>query len=191
MLLTFSRGGWFALILFFGLFSLIGIAIVSVILFFTSQTVHDRIEDIYNPPADSSIRWRIEQWKDALAAWQLSPVLGYGAGTEEAIHEQEQGFYAGNPYTHNDLIKALQETGVIGFALFVILILTTLILLIRKYHKLPKSNDRLLVLIILLLFIAEIGFSMSSNIWRGTAVQWLLWALIACALSFETKKITE
>ena len=198
MLLTFSRGGWFALILFFALFSLlraprflIGIAVVSITLFFTSQTVHDRIEDIYNPPSDSSIRWRIEQWKDALTAWQNSPILGFGAGTEETIHEQEQGFYAGNPYTHNDLIKTLQETGLIGFTLFITLLLVTLTLLIRQYHSLPKSNDKTLALIIILLFIAEIGFSMSSNIWRGTAVQWLLWTLIAVALSLNTKKISN
>lgn len=195
MVLTFSRGGWFAVMIFFGIFSLLrapkilfGIAIISVILFFTSQTVHDRIEDIYNPPADSSIRWRVEQWKNALAAWQLSPTLGYGAGTEVAIHEREQGFYSGNPYTHNDFIKALQETGVVGFVLFALVLITTLILLISTSMQLPKSNDKLFALVITLLFIAEIGFSMSSNIWRGTAVQWLLWTLIACALSLKTKK---
>jgi O-antigen ligase len=198
LILTFSRGGWFALVIFFGILSLLraprllfGIAIVSIVLFFTSQTVHDRIEDIYNPPADSSIRWRTQQWKNALAAWQLSPTFGYGAGTEIAIHEQEQGFYAGNPYTHNDLVKALQETGIVGASLFVLLLITVLVRLLITYHTLPKSNDKLFVLIILLLFIAEIGFSMSSNIWRGTAVQWLLWTLIACALSLHTKKITS
>lgn len=195
MILTFSRGGWFALLLFFAIFSifrapkiLLFTTIIAIILFFTSQTVHDRIEDIYNPPADSSIRWRAEQWKNAIAAWQLSPIYGYGAGTEIAIFENEQGFYAGNPYTHNDFIKALQETGAIGLLLFFTLLTTTLILLIKKYHMLPHGNNQLFVLIITLLFVAEIAFSMSSNIWRGTAVQWVLWTLVACALSINTHK---
>lgn len=195
MLLTFSRGGWFALIIFFALFSIFRApkilfitVIFAIVIFFTSQTVHDRIEDIYNPPADSSIRWRAEQWKNAIAAWQLSPIYGYGAGTEIAIFEHEQGFYAGNPYTHNDLIKALQETGVIGLVLFTGLLLTTFILLIKKYLNLPHNNTQLFVLTIALLFIAETAFGMSSNIWRGTAVQWILWTLIACALSLNAQK---
>ncbi len=190
LLLTFSRGGWFAFILFFALFSLLRApkilfitCAIAVALFFASQTVHDRIEEIYNPPADSSIRWRIQQWKNAIAAWQLSPTFGYGAGTEIAIFEKEQGYYAGNPYTHNDMIKVLQETGLIGFGLFTFLLGMTLVHLIRTYRSLPLSNERLFVLVIILLFIAQIGFGMSSNIWRGTAVQWFLWTLVACALS--------
>lgn len=195
LLLTFSRGGWFALIIFFTVFSLlrapkllfITVSMI-VVLFFTSQTVHDRIEDIYNPPADSSIRWRVQQWKNAVAAWQLSPIYGYGAGTEIAIHEQEQGFYAGNPYTHNDFVKSLQETGIIGLSLFLFLLGMTLTLLIKKYRYLDDGNKKLFVLIVIILFVAEIGFGMSSNIWRSTAVQWLLWTLIACALSIEAHK---
>ncbi len=189
LLLTFSRGGWIALILFFAILSamkapklLFAVAGITIVLFFTSHVIHDRIEEIYNPPADSSIRWRFQQWKNAIAAWQLSPVYGYGAGTEIAIHEQEQGFYAGNPYTHNDFIKVLQETGMIGLALYLFLIVSTIILLTRKYRA-TKNDAKLFILIVLLLFIAEIGFGMSSNIWRSTAIQWLLWTLVASALT--------
>ncbi len=197
LILTFSRGGWFALIIFFGIFTLlrapkvlfISIAI-GIALFFVSPAIHDRIEDVYNPPADSSVRWRFQQWKNAISAWKLSPIYGYGAGTEIAIFEREQGFYAGNPYTHNDMIKVLQETGIIGFVLFLILIFTTLIRLIITHHKFPMGNDRLFILVVILLFIAEIGFGMSSNIWRSTAIQWFIWLLVACALSYRTPEKT-
>lgn len=192
LILTFSRGGWLALILFFGFFTLLRapkilflFIVLMITLFFTSQTIHDRIEDVYNPPADSSIRWRFQQWHNAIAAWQLSPIYGYGAGTEIAIHEKEQGYYAGNPYTHNDMIKVLQELGVIGFASFTILLCATLIHLLDTYRHARSPGDRTFILIIILLFIAEIGFGMSSNIWRSTAVQWSLWMLIACALSLH------
>ncbi len=192
LILTFSRGSWLALLIFFTIFSLIKapkllfiIFSFIVLLFFTSQTVHDRIEDIYNPPSNSSIRWRIKQWKNAISAWQLSPIYGYGSGTEIKIHEQELGFHAGNPYTHNDFIKSLQETGIIGFILFVFLILTTILFLIKQYHDIKKTDEKLFVLVVLLFFISEIVFGMSSNIWRGTAVEWLIWTLVASALSIE------
>lgn len=194
LLLTFSRGGWLALLVFFTIFSLIKAPKLlfitigfGIILFFTSQAIHERVEDIYNPPSDSSIRWRIQQWKDAVAAWKLSPMYGYGAGTEIEIHEQEHGFNAGNPYTHNDFIKALQETGVIGFVLFASLLLTTLFFLIKQYRNLSDKNEKLFVLVVLLFFVSEIVFGMSSNIWRGTAVEWLIWILVASALSIQKK----
>lgn len=198
LLLTFSRGGWLALLIFFTIFSLLKapkILFITIgfvtILFFTSQAIHERIEDIYNPPADSSIRWRAEQWKDALTAWELSPIYGHGAGTEIKIHEQEQGFNAGNPYTHNDMIKALQETGVIGFSLFILLLGSTTILLIKQYLTLTNKNEKLFVLVILLLFISEIIFGMSSNIWRSTAIEWLIWVLVASALSIKKNTSTS
>ncbi len=192
LLLTFSRGGWLALLVFFTIFSLLKAPKllfatfgIGVVLFFTSQAIHERIEDIYNPPADSSIRWRIQQWKDAIIAWQLSPIYGFGAGTEIQIHEQEHGFHAGNPYTHNDFIKSLQETGLIGFALFTLLIFVTVFSLIKQYRNLSDDDEKLFVLIVLLFFISEIVFGMSSNIWRGTAVEWLIWTLVASALSIQ------
>jgi len=194
LLLTFSRGGWLALLIFFTIFSLLKApkllfitAGFGIVLFFTSQAIHERVEDIYNPPSDSSIRWRVQQWKDAITAWKLSPVYGYGAGTEIQIHEQEQGFHAGNPYTHNDFIKALQETGVIGFILFTSLLLTTFLFLIKQYRNLSDKNEKLFVLVVLLFFVSEIVFGMSSNIWRGTAVEWLIWILVASALSIQKK----
>jgi len=192
LLLTFSRGGWLALLVFFTIFSLLKAPKIlfitigfGIVLFFTSQAIHERIEDVYNPPSDSSVRWRAEQWKDALTAWELSPIYGHGSGTEIKIHEQEQGFNAGNPYTHNDFIKSLQETGIIGFTLFSLLFLTTIFFLIKQYRNLSNKDEQLFVLIVLLFFISEIVFGMSSNIWRGTAVQWLIWILVASALSIQ------
>jgi O-antigen ligase len=191
---TFSRGGWLALIIFFTIFSLLktpkllfATLGIGILLFFTSQTIHNRIEDIYNPPSDSSIRWRFKQWQEAINAWKLSPIYGYGAGTEIKIHEQQQGFHAGNPYTHNDFIKALQETGLIGFALFTLLIFSTIFYLVKQYHTLSNVDSKLFVLTVLLFFISEIVFGLTSNIWRGTALEWLIWTLVACALTTTNK----
>ncbi len=192
LLLTFSRGGWMALLIFMtliGIFRAPKVLILTVVMifgfFFLSDTVHDRIENIYNPPADSSIRWRFEQWQDVIEAWKLDPITGYGAGTEVLIHEQEQGFYAGNPYTHNDFLKVLQENGIIGFIGYLILIVSTLVALTRAYLRAPKEF-KFYILVIAFLFISEVAFGMSSNIWRGTAVQWILWSLIASALAVST-----
>ncbi len=195
LLETFSRGAWLAVLIFLFFYGvvrspkvIIGGIILLMILFFSVPSFHDRIEDVYNPPADSSIVWRFQKWQRVLAVIKKHPWLGTGAGTEVAVHEKEYGFYAGNPYTHNDFLKIWLETGLMGLVLYLGLIINVLIRLIKKYYQTSKhKTDHLFVLIILLSFMAELVFSMSSNIWRGTATMWVLWTLVAAALALNKK----
>ena len=198
MLLTFSRGGWLALLVIFGVFGaikkpkiLLIFSGIFIILFFTSPKIHERIEDVYNPPSDSSVRWRIRQWTDVIDTWKLSPIYGHGGGTEIVLHIQEHSYFSGDPYTHNDLLKTLQEIGVIGAALFVLLMSYTIILFFKNYRSNSNENNKLFILLVLLLFLSELSFGMSSNIWRITAIQWLLWTLIACSLSTKSKPLIK
>jgi O-antigen ligase len=177
LLATFSRGALLAFLVFIFILSLlrspkyiIFVAILFVVVFSVSQDFRDRIEDVYNPPADSSIRWRFQQWEKMYELYLKNPIKGYGAGTETIIHEKEFGFYAGNPYTHNDVLRSALETGIFGLITFTALWLTTIITLFFQFVT------------------AELAFSMSSNIFRGTATQWTLWFLIGIALAISIQK---
>lgn len=192
---TFSRGAWLGLIVFIfviGIFKnpkiILGLAALLLILFASSETFRYRVQDVYNPPATSSVRWRFLQWGEMYDAYLKRPLTGYGAGTETLVHEKEYGFYAGNPYTHNDFLKAAVETGFFGFLSYTFLIFSTAIFIFIKYLKTKKSPEKNLLLIILALFLAEITFSLTSNIFRGTATQWTLWALVGTALAKQIKK---
>ena len=196
LLATFSRGALLGFLIFIFILSLFKspkYILITIVLFFiafsVSQDFRYRIEDIYNPPADSSVRWRFEQWNKLAKVYIKNPIKGYGAGTEIISYEKEFGFYAGNPYTHNDLLRSALETGIFGLFAFSILWATTAINIFKKFLKNKKQNDKTFLLLIFALIMAEIAFSMSSNIFRGTATQWTLWFLIGLALTIPEKNI--
>ncbi len=197
LIATFSRGAWLGLILLsliIGIFKnfkmILILFLFLVILFFSSETVHKRIEDIYNPPATSSIYWRIERWTDNYQSFIKKPLLGHGSGTELKVYENDYGFYSNNAYTHNDLLKNAIELGVVGSLLYLILILTTTSTLLKNYFKSKESSVKIFTLVVLAIFIAEFIFSMTSNIFRGTATQWTLWSLVGACLALNLKRKT-
>jgi O-antigen ligase len=66
--------------------------------------------------ANSTLAWRLYKWKTLLAVWERAPVFGQGLGTtvtEEGISGNE---FAGD-LPHNEYIRYLVETGVVGLAL--------------------------------------------------------------------------
>lgn len=183
---TYSRGAWLGTMVFLGVISILkkpkiifAAILVLLALFFTSETFRYRVEDVYNPPATSSVRWRFQQWDKMFSAYLKKPITGYGAGTETIVHESQYGFYAGNPYTHNDFLKAFLETGIAGGTAYFLLVLATMATLFSRYIK----TREVFALVVLALFAAEITFSLTSNIFRGTATEWTLWALIGTALA--------
>jgi O-antigen ligase len=197
LLATFSRGALLAFIVFIFILSLLKspkyilfVAIFFIVVFSVSQDFRDRTEDIYNPPADSSIRWRFQQWNKIYELYTENPIKGYGAGTETIVHEKEFGFYAGNPYTHNDVLRSALETGILGVITFTLLWIATIFTLFIQFLKTKEKSKKLFLLLIFALITAEFVFSMSSNIFRGTATQWTLWFLIGITLASprNTKK---
>ena len=198
LLETYSRGAWLgvlAFLFFYGILRspkiiVLG-AVALVLLFLTVPSFHDRVEDAYNPPADSSIVWRFQKWQRVLAAIKKHPFIGSGAGTETMVHEREYGFYAGNPYTHNDFLKIWLENGLIGLTTYLNLIFLIWFYLAKQYWRSQNKTAQSLVLIVGLIFLSELVFSMSSNIWRGTATMWVVWALIALALSLSQSRFEK
>jgi len=194
LIATFSRGGWLALIIFSIALSLFKkpkfLLLIFAGLFFliiTVEPIRDRVEDVYNPPITSSVYWRFEQWDKMYRLFKQQPWTGYGAGTETIVHEKEFGFYSGNPYTHNDLLKNALEMGIFGVIAYSLLIISTSVFLLIKYFKEKNKNYRNIILIVFLLFLAELGFSMTSNILRSTVIQWLIWFLVGSSLGILIK----
>ena len=195
---TYSRGAWLSLLVFgivMGLFKspkiILFMAGILLVLFLSSETFRYRVQDVYNPPVTSSVRWRFQQWEKIYGSFNKKPLIGYGTGTETIVHENEFGFYAGNPYTHNDVLKTALETGVFGALAYIFIIFLASIKLFMKHRKAKLATTKNLALVVFALFLAEITFSMTSNIFRGTATQWILWSLIGIALPLPLSKPYE
>lgn len=195
LLATFSRGGWLAFLIFLTVFTLIKkpkllLLLFGSLIFLTLiiEPVRNRLEDVYNPPITSSVYWRFEQWSKMTDLFKKQPWTGYGIGTETIVHEKEFGFYAGNPYTHNDILKNALETGIFGALAYLILIITTLTTLLIKHFKEKNKNYRNLILVIFLIFLIEFTFSLTSNILRTTVIQWIIWFLVGFVLTKSSSK---
>lgn len=198
LIATFSRGAWLGVILFsfiIGFLKNFKIVVVTfailIVLFIISENVHKRIEDVYNPPATSSIYWRMERWKENYQSFSQKPLFGHGSGTELKVYEKDYGFYSSNNYTHNDILKNAIEIGIFGTVIYLILIITTFFTLAKIYLKTKNSSLKNFSLMLLAIFVAENVFSMTSNIFRGTATQWALWFLIGSCIGLYLKRKTQ
>ena len=126
MWLTESRGpilaAWGSLLLFAALkvtgrirsFFVIGILIVSV----TAGELLGATGLPVRSNGEVSTEWRLAAWQQALQFWTARPVLGYGV----AFDAQTNGL---EPYPHNAFIELLVQTGVVGLAIFAVVLWLT------------------------------------------------------------------
>jgi O-antigen ligase len=75
---------------------------------------------------DSSLAWRLKKWKSLIPEWERSPVFGHGLGTTSTTEDSPGNRLAGKP-PHNEYLRYLVETGVVGLAI----LLAALFLLVR------------------------------------------------------------
>jgi O-antigen ligase len=76
---------------------------------------------------DSSFAWRLYKWESLLPEWERSPLIGQGLGTTVTSEATVSNRLAGS-VPHNEFLRYLVETGVIGLAI----LLWALGLLIRN-----------------------------------------------------------
>lgn len=193
---TYARGAWLAFLIFLFIITykksrkiLLGLITVSIMLFFVSSSIQDRVQDVYNPPADSSVRWRFEQWGRVYTSFVKQPLTGYGIGTETTVHEKENGPNAGNQYTHNDFLRIALETGIFGFLAYFSLLLVTSLKLTKNYLKEKNPFRKDFGLFVLALYLGLLSYSLSNNNLNETVTQWTMWGIIGA--SFALYEINE
>lgn len=82
--------------------------------------VANRLQGLW---ANENAIQRLVFFDDGIKLWQRSPIFGLGVGAYENGIKSVQSFYYETKYAHNHYIQSLVETGVIGLALFVGLLL--------------------------------------------------------------------
>lgn len=108
---------------------------------------------------------RIEYYAIALQQFKANPILGIGWGGFKYVNSAYTGF-ANGTYTnaHNMYLQLLCETGILGFLLFMILIVGVLIKSVRllkkaKKHGKIEASQRLLYAFMLQLFVVLYGIT--------------------------------
>lgn len=208
LLITFTRGAWFGLILFIFLMSLaqypiktikvssiitgFGLTLILTYNFLASPNILDlrpfdqlpvinRVVGLFNSDPSDSVIWRLNMWNDAYNKALESPIIGFGTGSSEMIMEQTRGTFRGSLEVHNDYIKIFLEQGIIGFVLYIILILS---ILFNLYYRYLQDKDVYILTIAVLMTIIY-TVSLWDNLLRGTVLMWIVFLLLGAVLHYN------
>lgn len=135
---------------------------------------------------------RLAFFQDGLTIFQMSPIIGMGAGAFQSLYEEVQQFDYTTAYVHNHYIQLLLETGIIGLALFLALLILCAIAL-WKNRKTGEDGEMTAALLACLVFMA-LHSAVEANFSLGTyrMVAYAIFGLIACygggQLPLPTKK---
>lgn len=144
LILTETRGAWLCaalgalivcVLLDRRVAGLAVIVLLGVVLLVPS--VNSRIADLAPDPDaprdESSLAWRFGQWEGLVPSVQASPVLGGGPGEALRLTGKE---------AHNDYLKAVVETGLIGLGVYLWFIYAMLSTAWRAYARVGSSRRR-------------------------------------------------
>ena len=144
LLATSSRSSWLGFIL--------GVIIVSIFIrkeviyfliiglfgFFilAPQSVHERIESIWNPNHHNNIG-RLNMWETGIEIWKDYPVFGVGDRDLKEIYVQYKQVGDNEPggHLHNTIIMWLVTTGIVGFLAVMFLIFRIILGLWKTYQS--------------------------------------------------------
>lgn len=122
---------------------------------------------------DNSFAWRVAQWTYLVKAWQRSPLLGHGLDSSVGLTPLANG-------AHNDYVRALAETGVVGLAMFLGLWAAIGTRLVQIYRKAaPGSSQRELCTSLIAVFVAILVGMLSSHFWKTTTFFFYWWTALA------------
>lgn len=121
-----------------------------------------------------SIAWRNALIRETTPIILEEPLRGYGYGTFPSVWEENRGewhLFDDSAESHNDYLRLLLETGVVGFSLYVLLIAALLYSSIQAYRSYGGKRAEVLHLIGWIVAFAIISYS--DNMLHHTPVLWV------------------
>ncbi|WP_366924537.1 O-antigen ligase family protein [Metallumcola ferriviriculae] len=171
LVVTYTRGGWIAAIISLVVMAVMKdkkllIFLIIYIMAYTwlftpvgnrdifvtnGMAVGDRALSILKEHETANGQYRIQLWLTALQMFRDNPMDGVGIGNYYNLHDiylakypyLDRGRPARNP--HSSFLKILAETGIIGFALFMGLLVAVAKQSFMLWYKLGSRGDALIV----------------------------------------------
>lgn len=123
----------------------------------------------------NSFYWRLEQWTFLLRAWAQHPWLGYGFDAPRYLTHF-------NNSAHNDYIRALVESGIVGLVTFVSFLMALGVRLWRiSVSQLSTPGQKSLAWTLLSVLLAMMAGMLTENVWSHTVLFFYWFALVAVA----------
>ncbi|WP_328802956.1 O-antigen ligase family protein [Saccharibacillus alkalitolerans] len=104
------------------------------------ENIRTRVENINFQ--QHSVLERITFYKDSLKVVKDYPVIGAGGGAWAVLYEK----YQNNPYisnqAHNYFLQSLDETGIVGFVIFMAFLLYLFVQYLRRYFRMEAGERK-------------------------------------------------
>lgn len=189
LILTYTRGAWLAffLIIFlvgllkFRLFLASGLAIILCAYVFVTP-FQARLNSLATFSVADSTVWRLELWKDAWDYSQNNLLFGTGPGTATTVIGQHRAPVLGSTEPHNDYIKLILETGLLGLGAYLALLFSLFYRLWTGYQREKWPRRKLLFFFMFVFSIALYLSSAGDNILKDSSLQWSFWALVGALM---------
>lgn len=187
LVLTLTRVGWIALIVFALFMALMfdrrwiaALAAASLAIYLLSPVVQERASATLHPQPGDSFTWRIDLWEDGIVQtlhddrWRW----GYGLNTFPMVaeHLREDRFGGNDP--HNDFVKFFVEGGLVGLGVWLLYIAGVAGFLAKQSRTLPLAEARFSQVVLLGVFAGMIVAGLSDNAFKNTPLQWVFWLLM-------------
>ena len=115
----------------------------------SSDDLNEHVASVTNVSTDASNLERINRWKCALRMFQERPLLGHGPGTYMFLYAPYQkpsektiistnGGNRGN--AHSEYLGPLAESGILGLATFLGLIISVVVVSIKTYQRIGEPR---------------------------------------------------
>lgn len=139
---------------------------------------------------DSSMVTRLVLWKMAWAAFLDNPLFGYGLGIGMLIIADSWGVPL---EVHNDYIRLLVETGVVGLGLYIMIQIYVFKLILRARRLLIEIDPRfkLLVAATLALQTSYIIMISVDNLLTSMLMNYPIWILAGTVRGFYEKELVS
>ena len=182
---TQTRGAWIGVLVMVMVvmwlrarWTLIFVPLILGAAFFALPSVRQRVsginsgECVSETDCKSSVLWRQKQWQAALRS--ASPIkvatIGAGLGDVDVVLGQ---------FTHNEYVRLLVETGVLGLLATIVLYKQLFDLTLKGYRGAETPYERDLILAFLLVVVSRFVMVASDNILVLVVLEWYFWAFAA------------
>lgn len=185
LVLTYTRGAWIAAVLgllVVGILQsrrlLAAMVVVVVLVAALVPSIGARFSDLerdrrLSGAAGNSLVWRFEHWGEAVGDLADNPVSGIGL---KMVQERSEG----QKNVHNDFIRILVETGVVGFGAYLWLLARMAKLTLAALRRTRRGVDRGIAVAAAGGFVVLLVASVSANVITQVV---LLWYFVALALA--------
>lgn len=136
--------------------------------------ISNRLQGLF---ANQNAIQRLVFFEDGIKIFRTAPVFGRGLAAFESNVFSVQSFFYETKYTHNHYIQTLAETGVIGLVVFVLLLVSSAVTVLRQ-RKEENAHPMSAALFALVIFMA--GHAFVEVIFSFYAYLPFAYGVIAC-----------